>query len=267
MSTATADQAEAYLERQGRVLSLVINRPAKLNAINAAVETALAEALGQLESDPEVGVLLIRSTGEYFSSGYDLDYRVSDVHDSGGIALRRRYREIHDLFDRVEDVEKPVILAAHGPCLGGALELALSCDFRLASDAARFSFPEIRLGAVAGSGGVSRSTRIVGPAWSRWLTMAGMSVGPEQALSIGLVQAVHPLARFDQEVARFADRLAGLPPEALGLTKLAITLCDPVDRSASRDIERLANSLLLPGEEHRARVRELKERISGGSTS
>lgn len=128
---------------------------------------------------------------------------------------------MHDLFDRIERVEKPVILAAQGPCLGGALELALSCDFRIAADVASFGFPELKLAVLPGSGGISRTTRLVGPAWARWLVLAGQAVDAATAHRIGLVHAVVPAAELEVTVER-----------------LAASLCDVVERGSGRDVER-----------------------------
>ena len=175
--------------------------------------------------------------------------------------LRRRYRELHDLFDLFEQVEKPVVVAAHGPCLGGALELALSCDFRLAATDSWFALPEIKLGVLPGSGGTSRLTRTVGPAWARWLVMAGKSVTAPEALQIGLVHAVHPADSFDDEVAAFVARLAELPGEAVGLAKIAIDLAERLDRTSGRDLERITNTMLMSSQEHRDRVADLKRRL------
>jgi enoyl-CoA hydratase/carnithine racemase len=254
---------EALVESDGPVVRFTIDRPAKLNAINEPVERALCDAVDRLERDPARRVLVIRARGSYFSAGYDVSYRVDDAHDGGGGALRRRYREVHDLFDRIERVEKPVILAAQGPCLGGALELALSCDFRIAADVASFGFPELKLAVLPGSGGVSRTTRLVGPAWARWRVLAGQTVDAATAHRIGLVHAVVPAAELDRTVEALAASLAELPAEAVGLAKLTIDLCDALERGSGRDVERIANSLLMPSQEHKQRVEAFKSRRRG----
>jgi enoyl-CoA hydratase len=252
----------AHLDRDGAVLTLTLTRPDALNAINADIERALGDALATFESEPDLRVFVIRARGEYFSAGFDVEHRVDDDHDRSGVLLRRRYREIHDLFDRVERVEKPVVLAAQGPCLGGALELAASCDVRLAATPARFGLPEIKLGVIPGSGGTSRITRLVGPAWARWLVMLGQPVDAERALAIGLVHAVHPPEHFDEEVDIFATSIAALPHEAMALAKVSIDLCDLLDRGSGRDVERIVNTMLMTSDDHRARVEALKERLS-----
>lgn len=254
---------ESDLTRDGAVLTLRLNRPEKLNAINENIEQALREAIRTFGADPALRVLVLAGAGKYFSSGFDVGHRVDDDHDPSGVLLRRRYRELHDLFDLFEQVEKPVVVAAQGPCLGGALELALSCDFRLAATNSWFALPEIKLGVLPGSGGTSRLTRTVGPAWARWMVMAGKSVTAHEALQMGLVHSVYPADRFDDAVAAFVTRLAELPGEAVGLAKIAIDLAERLDRTSGRDLERITNTMLMGSQEHRERVVDLKRRLDG----
>ena len=98
---------------------------------------------------------------------------------------------------------------------------------------------------IPGSGGISRLTRLIGPHWTKWLAMAGQAVDADHALRIGLVHAVYPAEEFSTKVAEFARHLAGLPSEAVGLSKLAIDAAVNADRRTSRDIDRLAQSILF----------------------
>jgi enoyl-CoA hydratase/carnithine racemase len=253
------EESHALLERDGAVLILTLNRPEKLNAIDREIEGVIAQAASDLDRDDALRVLLIQARGRFFSGGFDLNGRLSDRHDDGGIATRRWYREIHALFDGFEVAEKLVVAAVHGPCLGGALEMALSCDFRLVSSDAYFQLPEIDLGVLPGSGGVSRLTRLVGPGWARWLVM-GERIDADRAREIGLVHEVYPAGVFSTRVRGFVERLAALPAEAVALGKLAIDACERTDRATGRDIERISNSLLLGSEDYRARVDAAKRR-------
>ncbi|MCW2621264.1 MAG: Enoyl-CoA hydratase/isomerase, partial [Frankiales bacterium] len=202
----------------------------------------------------------IAAEGRYFTAGIDIGDRstaegrgVSPEGAFSSTRLRRDYRKLHLLFDELEAIEKPVVLAAHAPCLGVGVELSASCDFRLASETAVFGLPEVpNLAVIPGSGGVSRVTRLVGPSWAKWIAMAGENVTAQQALSIGLVQAVYPVEEFAARVQAFVRRLAGLPPEAMGLAKLAVDTAASVDRGTARDFDRVANTILLMGEEHKA---------------
>jgi enoyl-CoA hydratase/carnithine racemase len=155
----------------------------------------------------------------------------------------------------MEQIEKPIVLAAQGPCFGVGVELGVSCDFRLASDASTFALPEVaNLAVLPGSGGISRLTRLVGPHWARWLAMAGQVVDAEEARTIGLVHAVYPASEFAERVQAFALHLAGLPREAVGLAKVAIDAAASIDRRTAREFDRLAQSTLLSSPDVTQRV-------------
>lgn len=253
--------SEARLDRDGPVLTLTFTRDAKLNAVTPGMLDLLRDAVETLSGDRDVRVLVITGAGRYFTAGMDVRRSGAALgltvdEDTAGSEFRRNYRNLHRLFDEVEAVEKPVVLAAQGPCLGVGVELGVSCDFRLAGRRATFGLPEIpNLAVLPGSGGISRLTRLVGPHWARWLAMAAQTVDAEEARAIGLVHRVIPDEVFADEVAAFAHHLARLPAEALGLAKLAIDAAADTDRTTARNVDRIANTLLVLSEEHR-RIRK-----------
>lgn len=255
--------AELAVDCAGGLVTVTMRRPQKLNAITRDMRAALAGAVARFRADDGLRVLLFRAEGTYFSSGMDVT-GMGGMRE-GGIALRNEYRELHDLFDELERIEKPVVLAAQGPCLGGALELALSCDFRLASDRARFGLPEIRLGVLPGSGGTSRLTQLVGRGWARWIVMAGQEVTADRALSMGLIHAVYPHDEFNGAVDAFVRELLTLPREVMGLAKLSIELSSNLDRNAARNVERIANTILINGDEHHDAIARFRTRKSDAS--
>lgn len=256
--------ADATTRAVGGVLGVTFVRAAKLNALNEQMLDALRAAVERLATTPELRVLLISAEGEYFSSGMDIG-EMPDFSGVPGSEFRYRYRQRHQtLWDELEAVEKPVVVAHQGPCLGGALEMSLSCDFRLASERASYRLPEIALGAIPGSGGISRLTRLVGPAWARWLAMAGRAVDAEAALRIGLVHDVLPAEGFPAACERFCAELCEFPAEAMAAAKLAIDAVDPLDRGTGRQIERLATTSLATGDEYQARLEAFRRRSDGG---
>lgn len=246
---------------QDGILELVLNRPEKLNAISDAMVGTLAEAVQRFATDRALRVMLIRANGKFFTAGMEISADISP--DVGGSTLDGRAwyrRKFHLLFDELEAIEKPIVVAHQGPCLGGGLEMSLSCDFRLAARSARYGLPEIDIGALPGSGGISRLTRIAGPHWTRWLVMAGEQVGAEQALNMGLVHAVYEDEEFEARVRAFCAKLARQPYEVMGLAKLSIELAADLDRGQARNVERIANSILFTGAEHKALVAAFLER-------
>jgi enoyl-CoA hydratase/carnithine racemase len=162
------------------------------------------------------------------------------------VNARRDYRRsLHIFFDEMEAVEKPIVMAIHGPCLGLGVEMAGAVDFRLASESARFGLPEIDIGVIAGSGGTSRFTRLCGVGWSKWLSMAGEQIDARTAMMAGFVQAVWPDDTFEEQVWAFCQRLQTRPAEVQGVAKLAVELCYDLDRQQARHVERIVNTPLM----------------------
>ena len=266
MSPQVGDRSEPRADAEFRrtendgILTITFTRDRKLNAVSPGMVDALRQAAADLGDREDLRVLAIRAEGRYFTAGVDIGQSMmSDGSPADGRALRRRYRRLHLLFDELEAIEKPVVMAVHAPCLGVGVELAASCDFRLAAETASFALPEVRnLATIPGSGGTSRLTRLVGPHWAKWIAMAGETADASHALTMGFVHAVHPVEAFDAEVDAFVRRLAGLPGEAVGLAKMAVDVAASTDRGTARDFDRLANTVLLHSREHK----ELVERFA-----
>jgi enoyl-CoA hydratase len=237
-------QAHTELVECGPVLQVIFTRDAKLNAISPEMTDALWTAARMLASQDDLRALVIKARGRYFTAGIDLADRPVRNKAEGQV-LRRQYRQHHLLYDEFESIEKPIVLAAQGPCLGAGLEMACSCDFRIAAVGARFQLPELALGVIAGSGGTSRLTRLVGPHWAKWLAMASRSVDARQALMMGLVHEVLPQEGFEAAVDQLVREIVTLPGEALGLAKLTVDMCADSDRTTGRNVERLANTQLM----------------------
>jgi enoyl-CoA hydratase len=260
-------------EENDGVLTLTFDRDAKLNAIDPQMIEELRRALLDMAERDELRVLLITAVGRYFTAGVDIGTLNPDpgrTADGGvsGIKTRTFLRGLHVLLDSIEALEKPVILAAQGPCLGLGLELAVSCDFRFAAARTTFSLPEIpKMGVIASSGGISRLTRLVGPHWARWLALASRSITAQQAVDIGLVHEVYEDAIFAQRVQEFARSLTLLSGEALGLAKLAIDAAASADRTTARDVDRIANTLLLLSDQNRNVVKSYRNRSKKGNES
>jgi enoyl-CoA hydratase len=244
-------EAHTRLEKLGPVLSFKFDRPDKYNAFTRPMLAALRDAFEIFATDDELRVLLIRAKGKYFSSGMDVTTLGTGPEGEGASSFRRRYRKDawHQLYDEFEALEKPIVVAHQGPCLGAGLEMSLSCDFRLASDEARYGLPELNMGMIPGSGGTSRLVRTIGGHWARWLIMANKQVDAERALNIGLIHDIYAAAEFDDQVEEFCQLLAREPAQAMGTAKLAIELAADLDRAQARNMERLANSSLFQRDE------------------
>ncbi|MET0375617.1 MAG: enoyl-CoA hydratase/isomerase family protein, partial [Rhizorhabdus sp.] len=170
---------------------------------------------------------------------------------------------MHRIYDEMEHIEKPIVVAVHATCVGGGLEMALSCDFRLASQSAAFSFPEGLFGVLPASNGVSRLTRLCGPHWARWLIMGNQKVDAERALIMGLVHDVLPDEGFHEAALAFCRHLTKNDPEQMGAAKLAIELCAEVGPEMGRHVERMANSGLMLNPGYLSRLESYIKGIGG----
>lgn len=233
------------------IIICTLNRPDKLNALTGQTMALFEEALYRFRDTPELKVMLIRATGRYFCAGADLRDRSDEPAQPArtGVAIREKHRlrlhGMHRIYDEMEHIEKPIVVAHHAACVGGGLELSLSCDFRLAAKSASYAFPEGKFGTLPASNGVSRLARIIGTHWTRYLIMANLPADADRAYVMGLVHEVFPDETFEEDVMKFVRHLAQQHSEQMGTAKLAIELAHDVGLAQARNVERLANSALM----------------------
>lgn len=255
LSNAVTAEAEG-------ILTVTFDREEKLNAIDSSMTGVLWEAVTELADRDDLRCMVITGKGRYFTAGIDINDMPGNASDDSpaesphpGWNFRRRYRRHHLLYDEFEAVEKPIVVAAQGNCFGAGLEMAVSCDFRFCTPEAQFGLPEVHIGVMAGSGGTSRLTRLVGPAWGKWMAMAGQRVTAEQALRIGLVHDVFSADTFLEQVYAFCRQLITVPAEVLGLAKLAVDLYTDVhDRTVQRHVDRIIITGIRDSPEFRSRT-------------
>ena len=239
------------VEEQGAIIICTLNRPDKLNALTSQTMSLFEEALHHFRDTPALKVMLIRATGRYFCSGADLRDNTGEPVEIArtGVAIRERHRlKLHGMqriYDEMEHIEKPIVVAHHATCVGGGLELSLSCDFRLAAKSASYAFPEGKFGVLPASNGVSRLARLVGPHWTRYLVMANLPADADRAYVMGLVHEVFPDETFEEDVMKFCRHLAEQHGEQMGAAKIAIELAYELGRDQARQVERMANSTLM----------------------
>ena len=213
---------------------------------------------------------MITGEGRYFTSGLDFaSLRTNVGEGTDGIVrgsnIRRQYRAEahHDLFDELERVEKPVILAAQSHCFGVGIEMGVSCDFRLAADTATFCLPEVaNIAVLPGSGGISRLTRIVGPHWASWLVMAGERIDAAQARDIGLVHAVYWPTSSPRGPASSPTASPGCRVRRWAWRRPRSRRRTPSTGGTAREFDRLAQSLLFQSDDFRDRVNVFPEQGS-----
>lgn len=198
---------------------ITLNRPNKLNAINVTMLDELSETIDNLQKDPTTRCIIITSEGKKaFSTGAD----ITELQKLTPETAKKFSKKGQQTFIKLETTTKPVIAAINGYCLGGGLEIALACDFKLASDNAKFGFPEMKLGIIPGWGGTQRLPQTVGTAEAKRLIMSGDTVKAEEALKIGLVDKVVSQDLLNVEAEQLAQNLCKWPTSALKNAKHAI---------------------------------------------
>ena len=190
------------VETRGHVGLVTLNRPQALNALNEALIAELNEALAAFESDPTVGCTVITGSEKAFAAGAD----VKEMAEKGYV--ESYLGRFLDGWTRIAETRKPVIAAVSGFCLGGGLELAMMCDFIIASETARFALPEITLGIMPGAGGTQRLPRFIGKAKAMDLILTGRMMDVAEAERCGLVARVVAPEKLLDEALAAASKIA-----------------------------------------------------------
>jgi enoyl-CoA hydratase len=200
------------LERDGAVCVLTLSRPEKLNALNHALLTELDDAVTSLQADRSLRVVIVTGAGEKaFVAGADIGELA--VLDTRGAEAASAFGS--RVFRKLETGSQTVIAAVNGFALGGGCELALACHIRLASENAKFGLPEVGLGIIPGYGGTQRLPRLVGLGIASEMIATGRMVDAQEALRIGLVNRVVPLAQLKEDAKTMAMRIAANAPLAV----------------------------------------------------
>jgi enoyl-CoA hydratase len=199
--------------REDAVLTLTLNRPEARNALNLALTEALVEALRRFEADESLRVLIVTGADPAFCAGLDLnDFSAPD-------APRARVAEMIEMWPRIT---KPVIAAVNGAAVTGGFELAMGCDFILASERARFADTHTKIGALAGGGMTARLPYIVGPRWAKQISLTSEPIDAATALRIGLVNEVVGHDQLMERAKAVAKTIASRRPDLLVTVKQVI---------------------------------------------
>lgn len=204
------------VERRDRVGLITLNRPKSLNALNTALSREVMTALHAFDADANVGAVVIVGSSRAFAAGAD----IAEMADKTLAELQTN--DVFAAWQGIPSITKPIIAAVSGYALGGGCELAMMCDFIIASEDAHFGQPEIKLGILPGIGGTQRLTRCVGKALAMDLILTGRSIGAAEAKAAGLVARVVPAAELLQTALEAAHTIAGYNAPAVRMAKEAV---------------------------------------------
>ena len=231
---------------EGEACVITLRRERKLNALSTAVEGALDEALARPEVR-DARAVVITGGPTTFSAGADVtEMRALDPAD-----IVAYYRATGGVYERVAALPVPTVAAIDGWCLGGGLELALACDFRVAGTGATFGLPEVGIGILPSSGGTHRLVRLVGAAKAKELVLLGERLPAADAAAAGLVTQLAPAGEALGRALAIARRIAAQPPLAVAVARQAIDAMAESSRDAGLLVERLGYGLLAQTEDAR----------------
>lgn len=236
------------LDVQGGIATLTIARPKALNAVDQTVVNEVTQVARELANNAELRVLIVTGEGDKaFVAGAD----IKAMAGMNGIEGERFSAQAHAMIQAIEALPVPVLSAVNGFCLGGGLELALCADIIYASDNAKFGQPEVNLGVMPGMGGAVRLQRRIGAQAASELIFTGDTIDAARALSLGLVQAVWPLAEMRVQVRAIAEKIASRGPLAVRACKRVIRAAAEMTIKEGCTLEATAFGLLFTTEDKR----------------
>ncbi len=251
---------DLLLEKEGRIATITLNVPEKLNALTKKMQMSLPLAVDEVAEDDEVRVVIVTGAGRGFSSGADVTAMRGRVTTSE--VSRYTLQQVigwpfADLFPRLN---KPVIAAINGPCVGGGLSLALSCDIRIASDAARFGVAQVARGLVPDYGMTFYLPHVIGMSRALELMFTGQLISAAEAERMGIISRVVPHEELMKATRELAARIAQQAPIPIELTKKMVWrgLIDSLDRQF--DLETWAQQICRETEDHKESVSAFLEK-------
>lgn len=240
------------------VATIRLERP-PMNALDARIQHEIREAAEAISRDASVGASVIYGGPKVFAAGAD----IAEMSTMGYADMAQASQELRRSFAAVSQIAHPTIAAITGYALGGGLELAMCCDFRVAGDNAKVGQPEIALGIIPGAGGTQRLARLIGPARAKDLVFSGRFVSASTAESIGLVDKVVPPDEVYESALQWARALAAGPRLALRAAKAAIDYGLDVDLETGLEIERAHFAALFATEDQRIGMRSFLDNGPG----
>lgn len=196
------------LTQEGAIGILTLHRPEAMNALNDQLIGELTQAIDRIAQDDQIRVLILTGGDKVFAAGGDIKAMIQ----CSPMEAKQYVLPIHKVFNQISELPKPTIAAICGFALGGGVELALTCDFRIAAENAKFGFPEINLGIFPAAGGSQRLPRLIGMSKAKELMFTGENIDAAAALSIGLVNQVIPREGLMEQAKKLAEKLGAKPP-------------------------------------------------------
>lgn len=222
------------VELKNKIAVVILNRPDKLNALNAETLSEIKQVFEELKNNDSINVIIITGSGEKaFVAGAD----ISEINKLNMLEGKKFAEFGQAVFSLIENFDKPVIAAVNGFALGGGCELSLSCHIRLASENAKFGQPEVNLGIIPGYGGTQRLTRLINSGRAMEMILTGDMIDANEALRLGLVNKVYPQTELLNKAIDLAEKIASKGQQAIRLAIKAVKVVDQVSLRDGQNVE------------------------------
>lgn len=245
------------LKVENHLAVLTINRPEQLNCFDFETLVQLEEAVDEIKLDKDIRAVIVTGAGEKaFSAGADLRERRTLNEKE----VRRNVSMIRDVFTKIEEIPQPTIAAVNGYALGGGLELALVCDFRIAVKEATVGLTEVSWGIIPGAGGTQRLSRLIGTSKAKELVLTARKIGADQALELGIINKVVERDQLLAASVELAEEIMKNAPLAVTQAKYAINYGSNVDVKTGLAIESKAYEVIIPTKDRLEALEAFKEK-------
>lgn len=246
------------IDKDEGVAVLTLNRPEVHNAMNHTMFLELAAAARELQEDPEIRAVVITGAGKSFSSGLDLS-SFAGLRELTSLQIHTFLKGVQGTFLAYEMMDKPVIAAVNGLAFGGAMELILACDIRIASEEAKFNLMEIKFGIIPDLGACKRLARLIGLGHAKEIIFTGKTIDAPQAHQLGMIEHIYPTDQVLPEAVKLASELAAGPILGIAMAKQVINRCWDSDPETALEFEAIAQTLCLVSEDHQEAVQAALE--------
>ena len=222
------------IEKSGKIGIVTVNRPKQMNSMNSLTRSELAEAFNLLENDKDIAVILLTgSEGKAFIAGADIKEFLNQT-----IETEKQLEEDWIVTTIISNLKKPVVAVIDGFCLGGGLELAMSCDLRIASDRSKLGQPEINIGIIPGAGGTQRLTRLIGEGRAMEMILTGRMITAEEAFSYGIINFVYDSDDLMDEAIQIANTIGEKSKYAVERAKKSVKAVSEMNLKDGLKLER-----------------------------
>ena len=253
------------VEREGRVARLTLNRPDKLNAINAQMESELSQVIPELDRDDEIGAVVVTGAGRAFCAGGDVSQLPGNVskQDQGPPNvddIRRGFRGAQSVVLGLQRMQKPVIGMMNGVAAGAGFDMACACDIRIGTPKSRFMSAFVRVGLFPGWGGLWLYAKVLGVPKAAELLFTGDFLEAEEAHRLGMLNKLVAEEELEEVTMEMARKIADGPPISLRLSKLMLYKCLEMDLETAMQMSAALETITLTSEDHREGVAAFREK-------